>query len=290
MSQLQGPPAVPAWGGEGVCDTHMCYARGHTGTCMLILTQLYNTLATPQNHLWSVLKNVPFLKTKQVLFLPKQLGWSGASTGYSQVIHYPLIGSLQGNTCYRRTSPPRSHSSYLCTRALPPGPAPHSALSGVNPQTNSLVSEPAINLPFRKSALYVPCCAHSDGKFHSVQTSGQGAWESSCKMPASWEVPTLRSLEGPFCVMNLTAQKDLHTHRAGGSSCLQCSGATGLARSQTRLLVYGPRYRVGAWLLGATLGSPQQLEEGSLPVGVPSWVGQPGPPPPESLTSGGGRE
>lgn len=54
-------------------------------------------------------------------------------------------------------------------------------------------------------------------------------------MPASWEIPALRSLEGQFCVMNLTAQKDLHTPRAGGFSCLQCSGATGLARSQTRL-------------------------------------------------------
>lgn len=145
---------------------------------------------------------MPFLKTKQVPFLPEQLGWSGASTGYSQVIRYPLIGSLQGNPASQESS------SYLWTHCPPPNPQ---ALSGVNPQRNSLVSEPAVNLSVRKPAPYVPCCAHSDGKFHSAQTSGQRAWGSSCEVPASWEVPALRSLEGPVCVMNLTAQKAAHT-------------------------------------------------------------------------------
>lgn len=59
------PLDVPAWGGEGACDTHMGHAHGHTGTCMLTLTQLGETVARPQHHLWSFLKDVPFLKTEQ---------------------------------------------------------------------------------------------------------------------------------------------------------------------------------------------------------------------------------
>lgn len=80
--------------------------------------------------------------------------WAGvqASTGGAWCAHPRLIPpSLSGSfrvAFVTAALPSMSHSCLTCARSMPlPSPAPCSALSCSNPQSNSLVSDPTFNLP-----------------------------------------------------------------------------------------------------------------------------------------------
>lgn len=135
--------------------------------------------------------------------------WAGVQASTGESVRPPQADTAYSSRSFRvafvtAALPSVSHSSLNCTRSMPSFQAPLPSLSSfhaVNPQSNSLVSDPiSLICPLYVQAEFAPL--HTQGgrfPLHGDQRA-EGAMGECVQDPCPPEVPTLWPLEGQLYV------------------------------------------------------------------------------------------